>query len=282
MPEIELYIEAINGGSQFSEEYSGILWINGIVAVLFMYFLFSSAWGYFKEIQMEEKVETPLAFLVFAILFEMGQIMCEFIHNYVYSWNGQGVWFVEMIETVLEIGAESMIISLVLLLAMGWTFSFSNILDKDTYLMIGGIGFGAKIFIGFLTYLDKGESHSYHDFSGWPGFIIVMIRLLIFGFFIMQCSKTQNTLSKKQATFFKKMKVSGTIYILGFPFLYFISPLLHDIARHRLFEFGHYLIQIIAIMILKNQLTSKSSTYAKTSQKSEGILPTQPMGGMGR
>jgi len=71
MPEIEIWFEAKNGGSQFSEEYSGILWINAIMMVSFLYFLGSSAWGYVKEIRLEEKVETPLALLVFAILVEM-------------------------------------------------------------------------------------------------------------------------------------------------------------------------------------------------------------------
>lgn len=135
-----------------------------------------------------------------------------------------------------------MIISLLLLLSMGWTYSFSNIMEKDEVLVFGGIAFGAKVSMGFLTYLDRGENYNYHDYSGWPGVIIVIIRLAIFGLFITQCSKTEGTLAKKQKLFFKKMKVSGAIFILGFPVLYFISGFLYDTARHRLFEFGHYIL----------------------------------------
>ena len=66
-------------------------------------------------------------------------------------------------------------ISILLLIACGWTITYQDILDKENYLIIGAVAFGINAVLGLSHYLDDGEYHKFHDFSGWSGFFLVSI-----------------------------------------------------------------------------------------------------------
>ena len=134
------------------------------------------------------------------------------------------------------------VVCIILLLGCGWTITYVDVLERDNYLIIGGIAFATNSSIAFLTFLDDGEGHKFHDFSGIPGFLLVLIRLSMWVFFVAQTSKTEKMMPKKHHVFFVRMKLAGTIYLLAFPFLYFLSSFVAAYMRHRLFVFGHYLI----------------------------------------
>ena len=51
-------------------------------------------------------------------------------------------------------------------------------------MIIGSIAFLFMTTLGFISRFDDGESHQFHDFSGWPGFIMLLLRLGLFVLFI--------------------------------------------------------------------------------------------------
>ena len=94
--------------------------------------------------------------------------------------------------------------------------------------------------LGITTYLDNGEGHQFHDFSGWPGFFLMITRLALYIYFAFKSTDTWKKVSKKAKPFFVKNMCAGTIYFLVFPVLYFVTEMFHPYLRHRWFVFGTY------------------------------------------
>ena len=79
-----------------------------------------------------------------------------------------------------QAASQIIIILLIVLVASGWTVTYQSIMDRDHYLPLGGFIIVANGLISLLNYLDLGEYHKFHDFSGWTGALLIVIRLLVF------------------------------------------------------------------------------------------------------
>jgi hypothetical protein len=217
-------------------------------------------------VQKEEIVESPLALLIFAILIECTQIIAEFIHLYVYSIDGYGIWILDLLNNVLGVGSQFFVVCIFLLIGCGWTLTYHEIFEKDHYLFVGGFALALNGLIAIFTYLDNGESHKFHDFSGWPGLCLVIVRVMVYLYFILRCNETAGQVNKKHSVFFNQMRFAGTLYFLAFPALYGITFLIQPYLRHRTFIFGHYAVQTFAMVIMLKQLTSRDSSYKKLAR----------------
>ena len=91
MPKIEIEVEVLNDGSQFSSEEEGVLVMHIIMFLLFAYFLGVSAYKLWVDFQHNEATETPIGLLVTGLVLEMCHIGFNIIHLWVYSYNGYGV-----------------------------------------------------------------------------------------------------------------------------------------------------------------------------------------------
>lgn len=141
-------------------------------------------------------------------------------------------------------------------------------------LELGAI-FIIHIFITALTFIDNGEHHKYHDFEGIPGLLLILIRLGIFGFFLYTVKNTMAVVARKNIAFMKGFIISGSLYMLAFPFFWFISYMLNPHMRLKFIVFGNLTVQMVATIILMNQITKKGSKYYDASLRSQGILPNK-------
>ena len=134
--------------------------------------------------------ESPLAFVLFICLLELGQILFDSIHMYALKEWGVGIFVFDIMNNVLSISSQFMIICIFLLLGCGWTITYHDLLEKENYIFIGGFGLVVNAIIGLCTYLDNGLEHQFHDYSGWPGLLLLLTRVFMYVFFIAQCMKT--------------------------------------------------------------------------------------------
>ena len=278
MPKIDIEIQAFNEGSHFSQEEWWILSLNSAMLLSFFVYLGRSAYKFWKQTR-DDSFEQPLAFLIVGIVIECVQLLCEFTHNVVYYFDGEGVWVFRFFASLHQAASQIVIILLIVLVASGWTITYQSILDRDHYLPLGGFIIIANGMISFLNYLDLGEYHKFHDFSGWPGFLLVVIRVGVFFVFHVCTTQTERELpnnKKKGGNVIRQLRVAGSMYILAFPLLYFLCWMFPPYMRRRVIVFGHYLVQTVAILILMNQFTSRKSKYAKAAGKDGGILPIDP------
>ena len=175
LPKIQFYIEQMNEGSHFSQEETWMLEINLLMLVIFLYFVGFSVWKFVQEVKKDDFVEKPLAFFLMGLLMELQQILVEFIHLFFFWMDGKGFWFLDMLNHVFSMGSQFIFICVFLLLACGWTITYSDLFEREHYLFIGMIGLAVNGFIALMTLLDFGESHKFHDYSGWPGFLLVLV-----------------------------------------------------------------------------------------------------------
>ena len=79
------------------------------------------------------------------------------------------------------------------------------------------------LLIAALTFIDDAESHKFHDFGGLQGFVLVMIRLVIYAIVMYGISDTSKTATSKQKQFLNTLRISASVYILSFPTLWTLS-----------------------------------------------------------
>ena len=161
------------------------------------------------------------------------------------------------------------------MLAYGWTITFTNLKEHDYFMIEIGVTVVVHIFLAALTIIDNGQHHKYHDFEGFQGLLLVLIRLGMFGFFLYKANETRKVVARKNLPFMKGFTVSGSIYILAFPVFYILSYLLNPHMRLKFIVFGNLFVQMIALIILINQITKKGSKYYEASMRSQGILPNK-------
>ena len=71
-------------------------------------------------------------------------------------------------------------------------------------MIVGIIGMLFTIVFSALNKLDDGESHKFHDFSGWPGFFLVLSRIVVFIFFYLATVRTEKEI-KGSNKFFNQL-----------------------------------------------------------------------------
>lgn len=214
---IKYELELLNDGSQFSHEYWGQLPITFLAFLVFCYLLGQNSIRLYKEVSKNEEYETPLAVLLCAIFCEFLQLFFSLVHLIVYWYDGDGFWFGDYLSTIFSVLAQVCIISLILMLAYGWTITFNSLKEHDYFMIeIGGTVI-AHIFLAALTIIDNGEHHKYHDFEGFQGLLLVLIRLGMFGFFLYKANETRKIVARKNLPFMKGFTVSASIYMLAFP-----------------------------------------------------------------
>ena len=75
-------------------------------------------------------------------------------------------------------------LAILLLIASGWSLTFKSFYDKDGFMAILGGVIVTNVAIAFISKYDDGEYHKFHDYSGLPGILMILIRIAIFTWFI--------------------------------------------------------------------------------------------------
>ena len=261
LPKIWMEVKAFNGGEHFSQEEWGVLSMNFIMLISFIIFLGYSTYGYFQEVRKEEKWESPLAIIVLALTFEFIQILFDTIHLWVYQFDGEGIPTLDILSTIFQVISQVFIVSLILLIAFGWTVTYNDLPEKETIIMFTIMSVLIHATIAGLTALDKDEYHKYHDYSGVQGFMLVFIRIVVFIIFWIGIKMSSKDIKNKQMGFLRLFTVAGSFYILSFPILYIISYIWEPWVRNRVIVFGNFSIQDFSWVLLLYQLSSKDSKY---------------------
>ena len=275
MDDIKYELELLNDGSQFSHEYWGQLPITFIAFCVFCYLLGQNALKLYKEVMKNEEYETPLAILLVAIFCEFIQLSLAMVHLIVYWYDGDGFFLCDYLSTIFAILSQLCLVSLFIMIAYGWTITFNNLQEHDYFVLEIGAAFVIHIFVAALTFIDNGEHHKYHDFEGFQGLLLVTIRLGLCGFFLYKVQETQKVVARKNLPFMKGFTISAAIYMLAFPFFWIISYLLNPHMRLKFIVFGNMFTQMIAMIVLINQIAKKGSKYFEASMRSQGILPNK-------
>ena len=128
MPKIEVEFEItsnINGQeSHFSYEEQGLLVLHlalfAIFAILFGLTIYSYMWFH----KTFDRYDSPHFVIILALFFQMSGIFMDFLHLWMYSYNGRGIPIFDIFSIISYMMSEITFSSLFMMLAYGWTISF--------------------------------------------------------------------------------------------------------------------------------------------------------------
>lgn len=273
MPKIVVELHMKNSGSEFSHEDKGITTLYIILFFVYVYYLASTTFAIVKMALNKDDIEVPVMCCVFAIYMELLHIITQSIHLYIYSQNGSGFFLLDLASTVLQMNSQIIIVGMLIMIAYGWLITDTDISQNTTLMGLGVVVCLVQSCATFLTVIDDGAHHKYHDYGGWQGMILVVMRIILYVIFMVGVCRHLGKLKKKPNDFLKAMSVAGTLYMITFPILWFLSFVVAAQYRNRLIVFGNLIVQLFAIVILLNQLAKKGTKFHEASEDSRDIFP---------
>ena len=223
--------------------------------------------------------------LIFGYAAETLSILFEILHLWWYGYNGMGLFAFDFASEVLEGIAQTTLAYLLLAFAGGWTLvegTFSS--KKDGAINPDALGedHPSTVFLALMTIitfilqlLNKlilfDEFTKFHDHDSWPGFILVLVRTALAGFFTYQISQTIKFMSSRKAgkshtlSFMQNLALFGGLWFWVFPVLVFVSGIFAHYLRHRIDAGGVLFLQTGCLIFLTKQIFQESSAYSKAS-----------------
>jgi len=222
--------------------------------------------------------------LVIGYVSEMLSILFEILHLWRYGYNGTGFFALDFFSEVLEGIAQTVLAYLLLAFASGWTLIEGAITAKSEGAINPealGEDHPSTLFVALMTVvtvllqlLNKlvlyDEFTKFHDHDSWPGFILVLVRTLIAGFFTYQIQQTISYMSRRgnrnqTLKFMKSLALFGGLWFWIFPILVVVASVFAHYLRHRIVAGGVLFLQTGCLIILTRQIAAESSAYSKAS-----------------
>ena len=131
--------------------------------------------------------------------------------------------------------SQIIVVWLFILIAYGWEITDTDLSKSSIkYIILGGTIIALHTLVAYLTAFDDGEHHKYHDYGGFQGFAIIVIRIGLYITFIYGIVQTYERVPNKTQRFLKALSVAGTLYMLTFPTLWMLSFIITAHLRNRL------------------------------------------------
>ena len=230
-----------------------------------------------------------------AYVTEIFSLSSEIMHLWYYSSNGYGVFAFDFLSEILEGVSQIMIAYLLIAFACGWTIIEGAVTAKhQTPINPEALGEDhvATVFMFFivlitfvLQLLNKVVLHDdftkFHDYESWPGFIHVGVRAALASLFTYQVGQTISYQSRGGARagstkllFIRRLALLGGLWFWCFPFLVALATVFAHYLRHRLVTGGVLVLQTGSLVLLAQQITRHTSSYARVNVSSSGaVLP---------
>ena len=269
--EVEIHWSGVDG-TEFSHEEIGLSFIYSLLVVGCLLLCLVSGFKYYAETRKTEKIDSPLMILCIAVLMESVSIALQWIHLSVYGDNGEGVPTFDILSIMLEVASQFALTLLFILIARGWTITYTNFGNIDVYVPLVILLFLVHLIIAGLTYITNDANYKYHDFEGVQGLLLVLIRIAMYVYFLISFKETLTKCMPKAKLFMTRFSIWATLYLLAFPILVVVALVCAHYVRHKVVTIGNLVTQIVAMLFLIVLLTSKNE-YFKISKRSESILP---------
>lgn len=124
--------------------------------------------------------------------------------------------------------SESVVIGLLVLLAFGWTISFLAGEELDIYAPMAVVIGCLNCVMSIMTKLNDSSSDKYHMYDSLPGGMMVGMRIVALGTFLIGACLTWTKSSSDKKSFLWRWGLCGVFYISSMPVLLLIGELLID------------------------------------------------------
>jgi len=260
------------GGSEFSVEMRWLLPINCLFLLGFSIYTW---WVYTRAVSFRRSAGSlhPVIWILFVgVMVHFIAQLSHTIHLVRYSRDGSGFKALEVLSEVFFMLSQVMQTSLLILIALGYTLLQSCLGDLDlmipVFLMVGIVHLMLVVF----GKLKDDESYKYHENEGAVGWIILIIRLLLYALFVWAVQSSAKEGGARLRNFLRQFGVAGTIYFLAYPILFLVTQLFAPYLQHCIFSVGVMTMQASS-NVWMSMLFLTRGEYFRVSTLSDSALP---------
>jgi len=260
--------------SHLSYEEQGMM--TPYLIILFIYVLiiamnFNIFYRYYKR---EDEIDYPLLLVNIVLVIEFWALLFEILHIWIYESNGKGFFLFNLLNQIFDISAQFMIIIIFILVGWGWTINYINLENFEFFLpLLAFVGIIHLLVVG-LSRLTDDEFTKNHDYEGFAGYLIIIMRLFLYIYFVMGLFETFKQARFKIKSFIIKFGILGTLYFLTFPGLVLVSSFwVAHYVKHKVVMLGTLILESVVLIALTRIFTNKSGDYYDVSYKSKTPLP---------
>eukprot|EP00931_Biecheleriopsis_adriatica_P100907 TRINITY_DN76143_c0_g1_i1.p1 TRINITY_DN76143_c0_g1~~TRINITY_DN76143_c0_g1_i1.p1 ORF type:complete len:462 (+),score=74.49 TRINITY_DN76143_c0_g1_i1:55-1386(+) len=260
------------GGSEFSVEMKGMLTANVLFLASFSGFLywftkrtkeFSKSAGY---------VHPVIWTLAAGMLTQFVAQAMHTLHLWAYKYDGDGLKACEVLSEILFMLSQVIQTSLLILIALGYTLLQSKIGELDLMIpMCFMVGVIHIMLVGFGKIKDD-ASYKFHENEGIIGWILLFMRLALYGWFLWAVQSSAREGGFKIAHFLSQFRIAGSLYFLAFPAIFLVTQLFAPYLQHFVMQIGQMLAQSCFNVWLSNLFLTRGE-YFKVSTLSSSDLP---------
>ena len=260
-------------GSQFSEEENGVLGPLVVIFLLLVVFFGNNFVKLYKFYNHEEGMDYPTLILLIALMCELFALGCEVIHLWSYSGDGKGLWLFNFGNQGWSILSQFIITCLLLLIAYGWSIKFIEFEDMDIFLPIGILLGVLHLMIVGLGRITDNEHYHFHDYESWAGIVIIILRMIMYGFFVYLFWDNYSNARGDEKEFYKQFGMLSTAYFMALPFIVIVASMfIPQYYRHKFVLVGNTGVQVIVMIIFTYLFTTKKNKYYNVSLKGKTLV----------
>jgi len=257
--------------SEFSIEMQHMLSINlfGLFGFsVFGYVFVTTARAFFKSSSVHPIVWS----LSVAIVFQYLAQLCHTWHLWRYGGDGQGLKGLEVLSEIMFMLSQVIQTSLLILIALGYTLLQSKIGELD--LMIPMCFMVAVIHIMLVGFgkIQDDASYKYHENEGGVGWVLLVMRLLLYLWFLWAVRSTAAEGGMKLQQFCRQFQAAGSVYFLAYPVIFLVTKQFAPYLQHGIMASSLMLMQMGSNFWL-SALFLRKSDYWKVSTLNSSELP---------
>jgi len=267
------------GGSEFSIEQSGMLSLNVFFFLGFCAFIYIFYQRTRKFSESAGSIHPVIWTLTIAMVAQFIAQAFHVIHLWRYQSDGQGVKALEVLSEILMMIAQVTQTSLLILIGLGYTLLQSKIGELDLMIpMSFMVGVVHIMLVGFGKIKDD-AAYKYHENEGAVGWILLVIRLLLYAWFLWAVNSSANEGSAGIKRFLGQFRMVGSGYFLGYPVVFLVTKAFAPYWQHGVMATGLLSMQMGSNIWLSSMFLSRGD-YFKVSTLSASDLPGGTKAGM--
>jgi hypothetical protein len=267
--DVRFSVQFINSGNQWDKQFSydqqGLFGISLAFLLAFLVLLGVHLRGLAVWWEAEAYFHPILKMLTVSMGLVTLSLFFEFSHLCAFAYNGIGFPFLHTVSRGLDTGAQLLLMTIVILVAKGWTISTVELSRAGFILtMIGALSVSYLFLFMYGVYFRNPASTVY-VYDSWPGYMILGIRLATFAWFLTLVSETrEGEYDEVKRDFYGQFRAAFSIWFVYLPIIVLVSVFLDAWVREKTVAALYQMMNFLAYVAMTFLLwPTKASKYFK-------------------
>lgn len=266
----QVEFHATQDDSEFSFEMRGVFFVN------VTYFLMFSVYIYYifrRSIVLARSYLHPVIWAqIITLAMQYFAQVAYTLHLWRYHANGWGVKAFEVIAFICGMLGQVLQAEILIMIALGYTLVQSRVGDLDVAIPVFMLVVVFHAVVVGIGKIRDDSAYVYHENEGVCGWLLMIMRILLYGWFVWAIQSTAAEGGVRLAGFCKQFRALGTLYFLAYPTTFLITKQFSDHWQYCAMSLGMMIFQIGSNLWFGFLFLGQSS-YFKVSSLSDSLLP---------